>query len=173
LNKLVEARPNKVHVSIHFPERAAEVNRVIGHVCELAAREIKSGINLLVTRTNLPAAREAAKRVRDAGIGNDRIVYLPMRGGDTPTPDEMADVAGRVPFQSMSCLTKCGQSPRFVSVGWDKTVAWCSYTASRRPLAELTFAGLLEATTGLGLEFCGGTDDPNPRPAARRLPVVA
>jgi MoaA/NifB/PqqE/SkfB family radical SAM enzyme len=173
LSNLVDARPNKVHLSIHFPDRAAEVNRVIGQVGELAAHGIKSGINLLVTRTNLPAAREAAKRVRDAGIGNDRIVYLPMRGRDTPTPDELADVSGRVPFQSMSCLTTCGPSPRFVSVGWDKTVAWCSYTVSRRPLPELTFAGLVAATTGLGLEFCGGTDDPNPRPAARRLPVVA
>jgi MoaA/NifB/PqqE/SkfB family radical SAM enzyme len=173
LDKLVEARPDKVHLSIHFPDRAAEVSRVIAQVGALTARGIKSGINFLVTRTNLPAAREAAKRVRGAGILNDRIVYLPMRGRDTPTPDELADVAGRVPFQSMSCLTTCGPSPRFVSVGWDKTVAWCSYTVSRRPLPELTFAGLVAATTGLGLEFCGGTDDPNPRPAARRLPVVA
>src|SRR5215207_7507614 len=111
LDRLVTARPNKVHVSIHFPDRANEVSRVIGQVTDLAARGVKSGVNLLVTRTNLPAAREAARRVRDAGIGNDRIVYLPMRGRDTPTPDEMADVAGRTPFQSMTCLTTCGPSP--------------------------------------------------------------
>jgi hypothetical protein len=173
LDELVAARPDKVHVSIHFPERAGEVDRVIGQVHELAGRGIKSGINFLVTRTNLPAAREAAKRVRDAGIGNDRIVYLPMRGRDTPTPDELADVAGRTPFQSMTCLTGCGPSPRFVSIGWDKSVAWCSYTETRRSLPELSFAALLAATTGLGLTFCGGTDDPDPRPAARQLPVVA
>jgi sulfatase maturation enzyme AslB (radical SAM superfamily) len=171
--QLVAARPNKVHVSIHFPDRPTEVSRVIGQVNELAARGLKSGVNFLVTRTNLPAAREAAERVRRAGIGNDRIVYLPMRGRDTPTPNDLAAVAGNTPFQSMTCLTKCGPSPRFASIGWDKSVAWCSYTVSRRPLPELTFAGLVAATTGLGLEFCGGTEDADHAPAKRGLPVVA
>jgi sulfatase maturation enzyme AslB (radical SAM superfamily) len=173
LEKLVEARPDKVHVSIHFPDRAHEVNRVVTQVADLAERGIKSGVNFLVTRSNLPAAREAARRVRDAGIGNDRIVYLPMRGRDTPTPDELADVAGKTPFQSMTCLTKCGPSPRFASIGWDKSVAWCSYTTTRRPLPELTFTGLAASTTGLGLEFCGGTDDADHAAAKRALPVVA
>jgi MoaA/NifB/PqqE/SkfB family radical SAM enzyme len=174
LDRLVEARPNKVHVSIHFPDRVHEVNRVVAQVGELAERGLKSGVNFLVTRSSLPAAREAARRVRDAGIGNDRIVYLPMRGRDTPTPDEMADVAGRAPFQSMTCLTTCGPSPRFASVGWDKSVAWCSYTVTRRPLSELTYTGLIAATTNLGLEFCGGIDvDAESRPDARRgLPIV-
>src|SRR5262249_12558577 len=95
--------------------------------------------------------------VRASGIGNDRIVYLPMRVRDTPTPDEMGRVAGGL-FQSMSCLMKCGRSPRFCSIGWDKSVAWCSYTATRAPLRELTYAGLTAALTGLGLEFCGGLD---------------
>jgi sulfatase maturation enzyme AslB (radical SAM superfamily) len=172
-DRLVAARPNKVHVSIHFPDRANEVNRVIGQVNELAARGVKSGINLLVTRSNLPAARHAAGRVRDAGIGNDRIVYLPMRGRDTPTPNELAEVAGKTPFQSMTCLAKCGPSPRFASVGWDKSVAWCSYTVSRRPLPALTHAGLTAALTDLGLEFCGGTEDADGPTAKRELPVVA
>jgi len=172
LDRLVGARPNKVHVSIHFPDRGHEVARVIAQVTDLAARGIRSGVNLLVTRTNLWAARETAKRVRDAGIGNDRIVYLPMRGRDTPTPDELAEVAGRTPFQSMTCLTTCGPSPRFASIGWDKSVAWCSYTAARRPLLDLTFAGLAAATTDLGLEFCGGTDDAGHN-ETRSLPVVA
>jgi len=169
---LVEARPNKVHVSIHFPDRANEVNRVIGQVHELAKRGIKSGVNFLVTRSNLPAARETAARVRDAGIGNDRIVYLPMRGRDTPTPNELAEVAGRTPFQSMTCLTQCGPSPRFASVGWDKSVAWCSYTTTRRKLPELTHTGMLSAINGLGLEFCGGTEDADQPIARQALPVV-
>jgi sulfatase maturation enzyme AslB (radical SAM superfamily) len=173
LDRLVAARPDKVHVSIHFPDRPNEVSRVVGQVNELAARGVKSGVNFLVTRSNLPAAREAAEQVRGAGIGNDRIVYLPMRRRDTPTPAELAEVAGNAPFQSMTCLTKCGPSPRFASVGWDKTVAWCSYTVSRRPLPSLTHAGLTAALTGLGLEFCGGTEDANGSPAKRALPVVA
>jgi sulfatase maturation enzyme AslB (radical SAM superfamily) len=173
LDRLVAANPDKVHVSIHFPDRAREVARVIAQVHELAARGLKSGVNFLVSRSNLPAARESAERVRAAGIGNDRIVYLPMRGRDTPTPAELAEVAGNAPFQSMTCLTKCAPSPRFASVGWDKTVAWCSYTVSRRPLPSLTHAGLTAALSGLGLEFCGGTEDANGSPAKRTLPVVA
>ncbi len=174
LNGLVAARPDKVHVSIHFPGRATEVERVIAQVTDLANRGVRSGVNLLVARPDLEKAREAATRLRDAGIGNDRIVYLPMRRRGTPTPEELAEVAGRTPFQSMTCLTACAKSERFASIGWDKTVAWCSYTTARRPLVELTHAGLLAATTGLGLNFCGGTDDASvPGPGQRALPVLA
>jgi molybdenum cofactor biosynthesis enzyme MoaA len=158
LKRLIAAKPDKIHLSIHFPERAAEVNRVIRQVHELAQRGIRSGINLLVARSNLPAAHRAAETVRQAGIGNQRIVYLPMRGQDTPTPAEVAAVAGGKPFQSMTCLTECGRSPRFCSIGWDKTVAWCSYTRTRAPLRALTYEGLDTALMGLGLEFCGGAD---------------
>jgi molybdenum cofactor biosynthesis enzyme MoaA len=157
-DRLTAAGPDKVHLSVHFPERETEVQRVIGQVKELERRGIKSGINLLVARSNREAAGRAAATIRDAGINNDRIVYLPMRGRDTPTPAEVSAVAGGGPFQSMSCLTACGKSPRFCSVGWDKRVAWCSYTTTRAALAELTYAGLEAALDGLGLEFCGGTD---------------
>jgi MoaA/NifB/PqqE/SkfB family radical SAM enzyme len=158
LDRLAETRPDKVHISIHFSEREAEVERVVRQVTELAGRGIRSGINLLVARSNLEAATRAAGRARDAGIGNDRIVYLPMRGQDTPTPDEVAAVAGRRPFQSMTCLKGCGKSPRFASIGWDRTVAWCSYTGTRRPLEDATYHGLVSALDGLGLAFCGGID---------------
>jgi MoaA/NifB/PqqE/SkfB family radical SAM enzyme len=158
LCRLVEAAPEKVHVSIHFPERAAEVRRVIRQVHTLAERGLRCGVNFLVARSNLPAARTAAAVVRRAGIDNDRIVYLPMRGRDTPTPEEVASVAGGQRFQSMTCLMACGKSPRFCSIGWNKTVAWCSYTTTRAVLPELTYAGLVSCLDGLGLEFCGGTD---------------
>jgi MoaA/NifB/PqqE/SkfB family radical SAM enzyme len=158
LDRLIAAAPEKVHVSIHFPERPAEVARVIRQVGELAGRGVRSGVNLLVARSNLAAAVEAAEALRLAGIGNDRIVYLPMRGRDTPTPDEMARAAGGDRFQSMTCLLACGRSPRFASIGWDRTVAWCSYTRARRPLPELTYRGLASALEGLDLIFCGGTD---------------
>jgi MoaA/NifB/PqqE/SkfB family radical SAM enzyme len=158
LDRLAATAPDKVHVSIHFPEREAEVARVVRQVGELADRGVRSGINLLVARSNLEAAARAAGRARDAGIGNDRIVYLPMRGRDTPTPDEVATVAGRRPFQSMTCLKGCGKSPRFASIGWDRRAAWCSYTESRRPLEGPTYRGLMSALDGLGLAFCGGTD---------------
>ncbi|NEO84753.1 MAG: radical SAM protein [Spirulina sp. SIO3F2] len=157
-DRLIAAQPDKVYLSIHFPDHAKEVERVIAQVQDLAAAEIRSGINFLVARSQLPAAVQAAERVRSAGISNERIVYLPMRGQDTPTPQELAQVAGHQPFQSMSCLTVCGPSPRFCSIGWDKRVGWCSYTVARRLLPELTAAGLAAALEGLPLIFCGGTE---------------
>lgn len=167
LAELVRSAPDKVHVSIHAPGNAAEVARVIRQVDALEAAGIASGINLLVRASQLAEAVRCAERVRAAGIGNDRIVYLPMRGGDTPDADALAQVAGGRRFQSMSCLLTCGRSPRFASISWDRHVAWCSYTRSRHPLAGPTYAALCAALDGLGLEHCAA-----PR-APRRLPVVA
>jgi hypothetical protein len=156
LERLIAAAPEKVHVSIHFPERAAEVERVIAQVQELARLGVKSGVNLLVGRASLAAATNAAVKLRASGISNERIVYLPQRISDTPTPEEVAAVAGHAPFQSMTCLSECKKSPRFASIGWDRSVAWCSYTRTRALLGESTHAGLTRALAGLGLEFCGG-----------------
>lgn len=158
LDALVSARPDKVHVSIHFPERPSEVARVIRQVSLLAERGVRSGVNLLVARGNLAAAARAATTVRDAGIPNDRVVYLPMRGRATPSPREVAAAAGGGAFQSTTCLPACGKSSRFVSLGADRSVGWCSYTASRRPLATPTHAALLQALEGLPLAYCGGIE---------------
>jgi organic radical activating enzyme len=154
-DQLLSAAPDKVHISIHFPERIEEVNRVISQVTTLSTNGIRSGVNLLVGRSQLQAAANTAARLRDAGIANDRVVYLPMRIADTPSPAEMAAVAGDRPFQSMTCLAACGRSPRFCSVGWNKTVAWCSYTRSKNPLMSLSYAGLAQALSNLALEYCG------------------
>ncbi len=155
LAKLVEAAPDKVHLSLHFPGNRREVQRVVRQAKELQDAGIRSGINFLVSRERIEQAVEAAASVRAAGIGNERIVYLPMRGRDTPTPRELARVAGQLNFQSMTCLLGCAISPRFCAVGWDKQVAWCSYTESRRPLPSLTYQGLRETLSPLGLVFCG------------------
>ena len=160
LGRLVEAGPDKVHVSLHFPGSVREVERVISQVHGLQERGVRSGVNLLVARSRLDEALGAAERVRASGIGNERIVYLPMRGQDTPSSEELGRVAGGARFQSMSCLLACGRSPRFCSLGWDRTVAWCSYTRTRRPLAEPGWAALTSALTGLGLEFCGPLERP-------------
>lgn len=157
LDRLAASHPDKVHVSIHFPQQAAEVAHVISLVLQLQAAGLRSGINLLVDRDQLAAATSAASQVRDAGIGNDRIVYLPMRGMRTPSPKQVAEVAGNLPFQSTSCLQACASSPRFCSISWDRQVAWCSYTSTRARLCELSYAGLIDALDGLGLKFCGGT----------------
>jgi molybdenum cofactor biosynthesis enzyme MoaA len=155
VDRVVMAAPDKVHISIHFPEILAEVQRVTTQVNLLASRGICSGVNLLVSRSNLVAATDAARFLNEAGIGNDRIVYLPMRGLDTPSPQQIAQVAGGKPFQSMTCLSACAKSERFCAIGWDKQVAWCSYTIVRRPLPALTAAALELTLQDLSLVFCG------------------
>ncbi len=155
LDRLVDARPQKVHVSIHAPENPREVTRASSHVLALEGRGVASGVNLLVRRSRLEEARAAARTLHTAGIHNDRIVYLPMRGDDTPSPRDVAGVAG-APFQSMTCLTACGRSPRFASIDAERRAAWCSYTRSRRPLASPSFGALALALDGLGLEPCDG-----------------
>jgi sulfatase maturation enzyme AslB (radical SAM superfamily) len=155
---LAGAAPDKVHISIHFPDRKSEILRVISQVAMLQAHGIRSGVNLLVARSSLGAARDAVMRLDAAGIGPDRRVLLPMRGRDTPSAAELAQVAGGRMFQSMTCLLNCGKSPRFCAIGWNKTVGWCSYTRERRPLESLTHDALTRALANLGVTFCGGID---------------
>ncbi|TWU12826.1 molybdenum cofactor biosynthesis protein A [Symmachiella macrocystis] len=154
LRPLVNASPDKVHVSLHFPQNRAEVARVVRHVQLLKENGIRTGANLLVAKSQLDAAKRAAESLTAVGLADEEIVYLPMRGFDTPTPEEIASVAASPQFQSMTCLPECGASQRFCSVRWDKTVAWCSYTESRSILNELTYDGLCQAMHGIGLKPC-------------------
>lgn len=158
IDRVVAAAPDKVHVSIHFPERASEIDRVARQVEMLRSAGIKSGVNLLVRRSRLDAARACVTRLGEQGIGLDRIVLLPMRGHDTPAARDVAFVAGGDRFQSMTCLSACAKSPRFAAIGWDRSIAWCSYTAARASLVDLTYASLVATLTDLGLTFCGDSD---------------
>lgn len=165
-DELVAAAPDKVHVSIHFHERA-EVEQVIDNVNRLAEAGVRSGVNLLIRRSKLDDALTSVARLAEAGIGRDRVVFLPMRGMDSPSAAEVARVAGAAPgepFMSMSCLAACSISSRFCAISWDWNVGWCSYTLERRPLTAPTHAALLDALADLGLRFCGGTiEDPTPK----------
>ncbi|PRP97343.1 radical SAM protein [Enhygromyxa salina] len=165
--RVSKLNPDKLHISIHYPARTTEVTRVIRQVRELRRLGIRSGVNLLVRRSELDEASSARAQLWGAGIHNDAIMFLPMRGTDTPTPADVARVAG-APFQSMTCLSACGPSPRFCSVGADKTVGHCSYTVARRRLPSLDAAGLVAALDGLGLSFCGDTTPLMPAQSLRR-----
>jgi hypothetical protein len=166
-DELLAARPDKIHVSLHFPDNEAELARVIADVERLAAAGLRAGVNLLVRRSRLDAARRAAAALHAAGIDRRRVVFLPMRGMDTPSAAEVAGVAGAAPgepFASMSCLRACAISPRFCSISWRREVGWCSYTRERRALTAPSHAALIDALDDLGLAFCGGTPgDPQPR----------
>ena len=154
--QLVDAGVDKVHVSIHTAQDRDEVARVIANVTALARAGVRSGVNLLVRKSRLDAAGEAARALHAAGIANERIVYLPMRGTDVPSPRDVAAVAGG-PFQSTTCLSHCHASPRFVSISARKAVGWCSYTVERRVLAAPTYDALVTALDGLGLVDCDAT----------------
>lgn len=164
--RLVEAAPDKVHISIHNPALEGEVSRVIEQVQQLQAANITAGVNLLVSNQQLDAVATATKRLLDAQLSAAQIVFLPLRGQDTPSPQQLIAAAGFYPLQSMSCLLGCASSPRFCSISHDKYVSWCSYTSSRKPLPSLDAHGLREALKGLGLIFCGEQGRPlNAEPA--------
>jgi hypothetical protein len=150
----VAVRPDKVHLSLHYPEHPAELTRITRQYQELTELGLRTGVNLLVRRSCLTAARNASQHLQDAGIGLDRLLFLPMRGSDTPSPKELAEVAGGSRFQSVTCLTRCGASHRFASLGWDKRIAWCSYTNSRRAITEYSHRGLVAALQGQELLSC-------------------
>ena len=158
LDRIERLRPDKVHISVHYPSRAREVERVIRQVGLLRWMGIRAGVNLLVRASELEESARAAAQMREAGIEHDAIMFLPMRGDgarDSPTPAQVSAVAGGAPFQSMSCLMGCAKSPRFCSIDASKRVAHCSYTSTRRALKTLDARGLHEALDGLGLSFCG------------------
>lgn len=121
-NQLTSCRPDKVHVSIHFPERAAEVERAVRLVNQFEAAGVAGGVNLLVRSDGIRAARRARIALSEAGIGPAQLVILPMKGINSPSLDELAQVAGSGTFQSVTCLLECAASPRFASIGWDKRV---------------------------------------------------
>lgn len=156
LPALARWRPEKVHVSVHDPADRAEVARAARQVDALEASGIRGGVNVLVRRSALPAARAAVRAFAAAGIHHDRLILLPMRHGDTPTAEELAAVAG-APFQSATCLAGCAPSARFASLDADGRVGRCSYTRRRRRLAGFTWEALRAALDGLGVEPCGGT----------------
>lgn len=163
LAHLVAARPEKVHVSIHRPASLNEVDCVIATVLELESAGVASGVNLLVPGDQVESAALAARRLRDAGIDNRRIVYLPQRGSNMPTPKDVATVAAG-PFQSMSCLTGCGPSSRFCAISWDRSVAWCSYTSAKQRLSNLSYKGLIAALEGVDVVNCAATTGTEQRP---------
>jgi MoaA/NifB/PqqE/SkfB family radical SAM enzyme len=160
-DEIQRVKPDKVHVSIHAVENAKEVTRVLEQVLALDERGVPAGVNLLVKQSHLAEARDVVRQLEHAGLGRERIVFLPSRGipGQTPSAQDVAWVATGVRessqrFMSMSCLRGCAKSLRFVSIAADRTVAWCSYTIARQKLESLTHAAVISALTPLGLTPC-------------------
>lgn len=149
---------NKVHVSVHFPEDEREVKRVIRQVKELEEKGLKSGINFLVKGRDVESEKRAVLEIKKAGIGADRVVFLPLRGKgvvlDLRKFREVAEILGN-PFQAVWCVLRCGKSERFVSVDWEGKVGWCSYTEAKTKMEKFTYRGMIEALEAKELVFCG------------------
>lgn len=145
---------DKVHITIHHPENTVEVERVIKMVKKIASEEIKSGVNLLVSDFNVENAKDVYSQLQKNGITSDRIILIPQRFTNEPSPKQIAEIAGGKPFQSPSCLTGCKRSEEFCSVSWDKKVNWCSYATGKQPLKELSYKGLMEALNKVEFGCC-------------------
>lgn len=152
--RLLQNKPDKIHITIHHPENTAEVDRVIKMVVKIAEAGIKSGVNLLVSDFNVEEGKKIYSRLLKNGIFSDRIILIPRRFTCEPTPKQLAEIAGGKPFQSPACLTGCKRPEEFCSVSWDKKVNWCSYAGEKQPLKELTYNGLMVALNKVEFRSC-------------------
>lgn len=150
---LIGHKPDKIHITIHQPDNEAEVNRVERQVQRIASIGIKPGLNLLVGADKVDAAKKVYERLSKV-LDSDQIILVPQRFSNTPTPKQLASVAGGKPFQSPSCLLKCQRPMNFCSVSWDKKVNSCSFAPNKEPLQSLNYSGLIEALERVRWRSC-------------------
>ena len=146
-------KPDKIHLTIHQPDNEAEVLRVERQVQQIASIGIKPGVNLLVGADKIASVKSVYERLGKL-LNNDQIILVPQRFSNTPTPKQLASVAGGKPFQSPSCLLKCQRPANFCSVSWDKKVNSCSFAPNKVPLETLDYAGLVKALEMVKWEKC-------------------
>lgn len=151
--KLQKYRPDKIHVTIHQPDNEKEVERVEALLPRIGALGIKPGINLLVGADKVESATCVFQRMTQI-LGADQIILVPQRFSNTPTPKQMASVAGGKPFQSPSCLLGCKRPDNFCSVSWDKKVCSCSFAPCKEPLETLDYNGLRKALDKVNWTSC-------------------
>lgn len=152
-NLLMIHKPDKIHLTIHQPDSESEVARVEKRLQEIEKIGIKPGLNLLVGADKIEYAKEVYERLSRI-LKSDQIILVPQRFSNTPTPKQLASVAGGKPFQSPSCLLKCERPANFCSVSWDKKVNSCSFASGKEPLESLDFKGLEEALKRVKWKSC-------------------
>lgn len=151
--KVIETPPDKIHITIHFPDNEKEVSRVIKTLEKLSKTDITPGINLLVNSNKTDICKQVYEKLL-AFLTPKQIILIPQRFSDTPTPKQLAAIAGGKPFQSPSCLLKCTPPQDFCSVSWDKKVNFCSYAAGKQPLQTLDYQGLMAALEKVRVGSC-------------------
>ena len=152
-NMLEQHKPDKIHVTIHQPDNEKEVNRVEALLPRIEAIGIKPGLNLLVGADKIEAATKVFQRMTKI-LDNDQIILVPQRFSNTPTPKQLASVAGGKPFQSPSCLLACKRPENFCSVSWDKKVNSCSFAPNKIALESIDFKGLSEGLSKVNWKRC-------------------
>lgn len=150
---LTQHKPDKIHVTIHQPGSPDEVERVTNLVQRINLIGIKPGVNLLVGADNTDNAATVYQQL-SLLLTPEQIILVPQRYSNTPTPKQLASVAGGKPFQSPSCLLECRPPQNFCSVSWDKKAAPCSFAPCKEPLPSLDFAGLEAALRNVRWKRC-------------------
>ena len=151
--KLEQCKPDKIHITIHQPDNEREVQRVESLLPRIDAIGIKPGLNLLVGANKIEAATKVFQQIAKI-LQSEQIILVPQRFSNTPTPRQLASVAGGKPFQSPSCLLGCKRPENFCSVSWDKKVNSCSFAPNKMPLETLDYAGLMDALSKVNWKSC-------------------
>ncbi len=150
---LTEHKPDKIHLTIHQPNNEEEVSRVERQVQRIASIGINSGLNLLVGADVTDLVKNVYERFCKI-LDTSQIILVPQRFSNTPTPKQLASVAGGKPFQSPSCLLKCNRPSDFCSVSWDKKVNSCSFAPGKMQLQTLDYNGLVQALESVAWTSC-------------------
>ena len=146
-------KPDKFHMTIHQPDNKAEVDRVEKRLQEINKIGIKPGMNLLVGASKVESAKEVYARLSKI-LKSEQIILVPQRFSNTPSPKQLASVAGNKPFQSPSCLLNCQRPANFCSVSWDKKVNSCSFAGGKQSLGSLDYQGLCQALETVKWKSC-------------------
>ena len=154
-DKIKQNSPDKIHITIHFPDNAAEVERVIKMLEKLIKEtSVTIGVNLLVNATKIDSCRRVYAQLTEGLLTPKQIILVPQRFSQTPDAKMLLSVAGGQPFQSPSCLLKCTPPENFCSVSWDKKVNFCSYAKGKQPLETLDYQGLTRALDKIKFGSC-------------------
>ena len=151
--KLECCKPDKIHITIHHPNNEKEVQRVEVLLPRIEALGIKPGLNLLVGADKISSATAVFHRMMKI-LKSDQIILVPQRFSNTPSPKQLASVAGGKPFQSPSCLLACKRPENFCSVSWDKKVNSCSFAPNKVSLESLDYKGLIDALGRVNWKRC-------------------
>ena len=107
-NRLKLAHPDKIHLTIHHPDHADEVNRCLQQTELIRSLGIKPGINLMVGADSVEAARNAYRQLTRT-LDADQIILVPQRFGNTPSAKALGLVAGgrRSKVRRACCRAMC------------------------------------------------------------------